>query len=104
MHRRYLSWLVSLLLVLAQHGAMLHELSHLSRDTGPQGATLHGKVVLEHGLCLSCEAFSQVANPAAGAGATAPPWLASYCPAPAPLYPIVGADAPTPRSRGPPQV
>ena len=103
--RLCLSWAVSLLLVLAQHGALLHELGHLSQRTAAEGATLHPHAgVPESGLCLTCEAFSQVANPAtAGAAqvAASPPAL---IPTPDPCYAIVAADAPTPRSRGPPQV
>jgi hypothetical protein len=104
MRRLSLSWLASLLL-LAQHGALLHELSHHAHCTQTAGATLHGDgQPLEACLCLTCEAFAQIANPATAAAvhvAASPPGLV---PAPAPHYAIVAADAPTPRSRGPPQV
>jgi hypothetical protein len=103
-HRLGLSWLVSVLLVLAQHGAVLHELGHLNHVSQAAGATLReGGQPADNGICPTCEAFSQVANPAGGAAAhlaAAPPDLA---PAPEPSYCIVASSAPTPRSRGPPQ-
>ena len=104
-HRLRLSWLVSLLLVLAQHGALLHELGHLSRGTAAAGTALQPHPgALESGACLTCEAFSQVANPATAGAAHVPASPAALIPTPAPRYAIVAADAPTPRSRGPPQV
>lgn len=105
MRRPGFSWIVSLLLLLAQHGALLHELSHLDRAHPAAGTTLresaHG---LESGLCLTCEAFSQVTNPATAGTLHLPLAPAALIPSPDPLYSIVAADAPTPRSRGPPQV
>jgi hypothetical protein len=105
MHRRSLSWVLSLLLLLTQHGAVLHELSHLSHGTTSHGAMLdRNDQLLENGTCPTCQAFSQVANPA-----TASAVVLAFCPAAFistldPAYAIVGAELPTPRSRGPPQV
>jgi hypothetical protein len=105
MRRLGLSWMVSLLLLLAQHGALLHELSHFSRDTHTAGATLRqDSRPLESGPCLTCEAFSQVTNPATAGAAHVPLCPPALIPAPDPCYAVVAADAPTPRSRGPPQV
>jgi len=58
----------------------------------------------DNSACPTCQAFSQVANPAAASSL-----VLAYCPAPliAALDPsdaILGAEIPTPRSRGPPQV
>ena len=105
MRRIYASWVMSLLLVLAQTGAVLHELGHLARHGVPHGAALQSSEnLLDGGPCLTCEAFAQIANPAAGTAAA--PAIA-----PAPLIPIatlggaiVSTDVPSPRSRGPPQV
>jgi hypothetical protein len=105
MRRSLLSWVLSLSLLLAQHGALLHELGHLCHHGGTVGtaalsAQLHGA---EDGRCPTCEAFAQIANPAAAGTAdlvVSPPAL---IPARHPSYVIVGADAPSPRSRGPPQ-
>jgi hypothetical protein len=103
MRRPGFSWIVSLLLLLAQHGAVLHEISHLDR-VHTDGTTLreagHG---LESALCLTCEAFSQVTNPATVGALHLPLAPAALIPTPDPLYSIVAARAPTPRSRGPPQ-
>jgi hypothetical protein len=104
MRRVYFSWVVSLLLVLAQHGALLHELGHLSHASVPAGVSLQPGNALLDGPCLTCEAFAQVANPAAGEAAGPAVGPAALIPAPAPGYEIVGADVPSPRSRGPPQV
>jgi hypothetical protein len=103
MRRVYFSWVVSLLLVLAQHGALLHELSHLHHAGVPAGASLQPDLT-DDGPCLTCEAFAQVASPAAGRAATPAVAPAALIPAPAPSYAVVAANAPTPRSRGPPQV
>jgi len=104
MHRRSFSWVLSLLLLLTQHGAVLHELSHLSHGTSTHGAILdQNDPLADSGSCPTCQAFSQVANPA-----TASTLVVAFCAAalissPEPSYAIVGAENPTPRSRGPPQ-
>jgi hypothetical protein len=106
MRRSFLSWVLSLSLLLAQHGAMLHELGHLSHHHGGAVSTAALSAQLqgaEDGRCPTCQAFAQIANPvAAGTAAlvVSPPAL---IPARHPSYVIVGADAPSPRSRGPPQ-
>jgi hypothetical protein len=101
MRRSSLSWLLSLLLVLVQHGAVLHELGHLSHSDGTSGAVLRA---LNSGFCPTCEAFAQVTNPAAAAAHAVAVCPAAFLPTPDPCYAIVGADTPTPRSRGPPSV
>jgi hypothetical protein len=103
MHRRSLAWVLSLLLVFAQHGAVLHELGHLSQRDGTGGAALRADLHAPNsGLCPTCEAFAQVANPAAAAAHAVPVCPAAVLPIPDSCYAIVSADAPTPRSRGPP--
>jgi hypothetical protein len=105
MHRRSLSWVLSLLLLVAQHGAVLHELSHLSHGTPTYGATLdRDNPPLEKTTCPTCLAFSQVANPATASAIVLAACPAALTPTLDPRYAIVGADTPTPRSRGPPQV
>src|ERR1700683_1767557 len=105
MYRRSLSWVLSVLLLVAQHGAVLHELSHLSHGTSTRGAMLgQSDLLADNSACPTCQAFSQVANPA-----TASSRALAYCPAPLiaaldPSHAILGAEIPTPRSRGPPQV
>ncbi|HEY2275889.1 MAG TPA: hypothetical protein VGH61_10335 [Steroidobacteraceae bacterium] len=102
MRRLSLPWILSLLLVFAQHGAVLHELGHLSH--GDRGSAPAVRAHLpSDAICTVCEAFAQVANPASGAAHTLCASAPVYLPTPAPSYAIVAADSPTPRSRGPPQ-
>jgi hypothetical protein len=105
MHRRSWTWVLSLLLLLAQHGAVLHELSHLSHGTATHGAMLDVSDQLpDNGSCPTCQAFSQVANPATASAVVLVLSPADLIPTLDPSYAIVGAETPTPRSRGPPQV
>jgi hypothetical protein len=105
MRRSSLSWLLSLLLVLVQHGAVLHELGHLSHGERTAGTTLRADPgPLDRGPCLTCEAFAQIANPAAAGAADVAVCPAALLPTRDPCYAVIGADTPAPRSRGPPQV
>ena len=104
MRRSSLALLLSFLLVFVQHGAVVHELGHLSHH-GPAGATAqpadpHGVSVA---FCPSCEGFAQIANPAAGGVAAVAIQPSRYLPTPDPRYAVIAANTPTPRSRGPPQ-
>jgi hypothetical protein len=104
MRRSYFSFLLSLLLVLVQHGAQLHEIGHLNHGERAGGAALRADThALNNGLCATCEAFAQIANPAAPAANAVAVLPAGYLPTPAPCDRLGGVDAPTPRSRGPPQ-
>jgi hypothetical protein len=91
---------LALLLVFAQQGAMLHELSHVYRTGAPelqsQATLLDGK------LCETCLAFAQAANPASGTMFVPPVVAAIRHVSPEPQYSIIAAGAPAPRSRGPP--
>jgi hypothetical protein len=105
MHRRSLTWVLSLLLLLAQHGAVLHELSHLSHGTATHSALLDQSDQLpDTGTCPTCLAFSQVANPATASAVMLTLAAAALTPTVDPSYAFLGAETPTPRSRGPPQV
>jgi hypothetical protein len=104
MSRRTLTWLLSLFLLIAQHGAVLHELSHLSSGSAA-GASLHADGnALDSGSCPTCHAFSQIASPFAAhaAGCFVP--LVAIARVAEPGYTFVAVDSPRPRSRGPPQV
>jgi hypothetical protein len=105
MHRRSLSWLLSLLLLVTQHAAVLHELGHLSHGTSTHGAMLdQGDELRDNGACPTCQGFSQIANPATASALVLTLSPAAFIAALDPSYAIVGAEIPTPRSRGPPQV
>jgi hypothetical protein len=100
MHRIRLTCVLALLLVFAQQGAMLHELSHVYR-TGTahlqnEDTRLDGK------LCEVCLAFAQVANPASGTLIVPPTIAAVRHVRRDPEFSIIAADAPAQRSRGPP--
>jgi hypothetical protein len=83
----------------------LHELSHLSHGTTTHGAMLDLSDQLpDNGTCPTCQAFSQVANPATASAIVLALSPAALTPTLDPSYAIVGAETPTPRSRGPPQV
>jgi hypothetical protein len=101
MRRLSVSWVLSLLLVFAQSGAVLHELGHLQ----PHGGTsLRADPLSESATCPTCESFAQVTNPASGGSPALTVAQAAIVPAPAPSHAILDAEALTPRSRGPPQV
>jgi len=104
MRRASLSWLLSLLLLLAQQGALLHGLGHLSHASHSQGAGLSELNAQDSGPCGTCEAFAQVANPAAGSSPELPVFRCKPGAVAAPCYSILIADTPTARSRGPPQI
>ncbi|HEY2590535.1 MAG TPA: hypothetical protein VGI35_03000 [Steroidobacteraceae bacterium] len=92
------------LLLVAQQGATLHELSHLRADSRALAVQVQAIAAApDTSRCLTCEAFAQIAHPAVGFAhfTAAPP--AAVPAAPDPLFSVIGASAPTPRSRGPPQ-
>ena len=92
------------LLLLAQQGAMLHELSHLRSDGRAfAGQVSESAAPEDSGPCLICEAFAQIAHPATGFAAITAAAPAAVPAAPDPRFSVIGASAPTPRSRGPPQ-
>jgi hypothetical protein len=97
--------LLSLLLVLVQHGAVLHELGHLGSGGHTSGPALHTDLhAAGTASCLTCEAYAQIANPVGTSAhhvAAIPPALLR---APDPACSVSAVDVPTPRSRGPPQV
>jgi hypothetical protein len=97
-------WIFALavFLVFAQQGAMLHELSHIHRAGSEQiryaGSLPGGK------LCETCVAYAQVGNPALASIAILPFFAAVHHDVSEPIYVIIAAEAPPPRSRGPPRV
>ena len=96
-----LALVLPLLLLFAQQGAMLHELSHIHPGAGQvryENDLRAGKI------CDICAAFAQVGNPASASVAVLPAVAAVRHYVPAPLYSIVATEALPPRSRGPPRV
>lgn len=101
MRKLHISLGLALLLLTAQLGAVLHEVSHICRVSTNVHEQVHPDTALEK-LCDLCVAFSQVANPAGNSVASAQ-FEPSSCAAGA-VRPsaVETADVPTPRSRGPP--
>src|SRR5579885_1098293 len=106
MHRIRLTLTLPLLalLLLAQLGATLHELSHLRLEGRSVAARVGERATRsDPARCLTCAAFTQIAHPvAAVAACTEAPRAASLA-CPDPPFSVIGASAPTPRSRGPPR-
>jgi hypothetical protein len=93
-------FLLSLLLLCAQQGAILHELGHIYRTAAPELSS--GGVPTEGKLCETCLAFAQVANPASGTLIILPIIWSVRQQSADPEYSIRLATPPAPRSRGPP--
>lgn len=101
MRKLYISLGLALLLLTAQLGAILHEVSHICRVSTNVHAQVHADGPLEK-LCDLCVAYSQLANPF-GNTVDIAHFEPSSCTAGV-LGPCVvnAVDVPTPRSRGPP--
>jgi len=102
MRRFRIALTLPLLLLFAQQGAVLHELSHIVRTGGPQQR--YEENLLQGKLCQACLAFEQVGNPASAAIAVLPAIPAVHNDVSAPQYSIIAAQVPIPHSRGPPRV
>jgi hypothetical protein len=103
MRKLLLSFLLPLVFLLSQQGAVLHEMSHLaddaSRVAGGQDRVGHQPGDLQ---CEACLAFAHLAGVATAQ--VVPPALLSFSfQIPVNEAPVfIAADAPTARSRGPP--
>jgi hypothetical protein len=89
-----------LLLVTAQQGAVVHDLAHVSASSGSAV-----KVVSAVGdtTCALCPAFAQVNTPAFSHSFDLPLLVRTALNISAePLYAVIDAAVPSPRSRGPP--
>jgi hypothetical protein len=93
-----------LLLLLAQQGAVLHELSHVYYTAQHSGAHLsedQHQPDTEH--CPECRSFAQVGASVCGSDHSLDLVPATQLRVPDRVYSIIGAKAPTARSRGPPE-
>lgn len=92
--------LLALLIVLAQFGALSHEIGHVSEDLASLSERAHhgknGKV------CELCLAYGQIAAAVAAGVFALPPPDAHYAPVPARGFAFLPAEAPPAQSRGPP--
>ena len=87
-----------LLLLVAQHGALVHELGHV---TGGAGKVVPSGVL--DSTCAQCPAFAQVATPAFSHAFHIFLLVRSAIePSAVPLFAVIDTAPPQPRSRGPP--
>jgi hypothetical protein len=102
MRHVYQALCLVLLLVAAQQGAVVHELSHLS---GVQGSDVRDSGGTAETNCALCPAFAQVITPAFSHCFHIP--LLVRAPAESivePRFEVVDTAIPRPRSRGPPSL
>jgi hypothetical protein len=89
-----------LLLLTAQQAAVVHELSHLSGVNGSEFNLDSGNA---NSTCALCPAFAQASSPAFSHSFQLPVLVRAAPEAlPKPLFAVIEAAVPTPRSRGPP--
>jgi hypothetical protein len=101
--RMRLCLLLPLLLVLAQHGAWLHELSHATYAASPHQAIVQqAEASFENGVCPSCQSFGQLGSALASSIAAVFSPVSHSCPQAQPQYAQPAPDLPAPRNRGPP--
>ena len=92
-----------LLLLIAQQGAVVHELSHLSGADQVQSRVEAGGTV--DTSCALCPAFAQAASPAFSHSLQIPLLVRMESQlTPEPRFVGVDASVPRPRSRGPPSL
>jgi hypothetical protein len=100
-----------LLLLIAQQGAVVHEIGHLTEVSSSGGVgsgglssgEAHSSAGLADATCALCPAFAQVVTPAFSHSFHIPVLLrAALERSTDPRYIAVEAAVPTPRSRGPP--
>jgi hypothetical protein len=101
MRKLFISLGLTFLLLTAQLGAVLHEVSHICRVSTNVHAQVHADTALEK-MCDLCVAYSQLANPFGNNVAVAH-FEPTSCTAGL-LHPcaVNVEDTLTPRSRGPP--
>jgi hypothetical protein len=91
------------LLLVAQQGAVVHELSHVT-GTGSESAVKAARSAIDSN-CAQCPAFAQVATPAFSHSFDIPQLVRQGLdPIARPLYLVLDSAVPTPRSRGPPSL
>lgn len=102
--RRTRVWLLlPLLLILSQHGAWLHALSHAAYAANPHRVSVEqAQNSFESGVCPSCQSFGQLGSALCSSPATAPTPATSHCPQTARRYSQPAPPLPAPRNRGPP--
>ena len=101
MRKLHISLGLVLLLLTAQLGAVLHEVSHICRVSTNVHPQVHSDTALEK-ACDLCVAYSQVANPFGNHVHVASFEPASCAAETFRPFAVAAADVLAPRSRGPP--
>ncbi len=97
--------LLPLLLLLSQHGAWLHELSHAAYSANlHQVMVQQGNSATEGGVCPSCQSFGQLGSALTGSHRIVVAPHLNDCPIPEPQYSQPNAQLPALRNRGPPHL
>ena len=105
MPRSRLCLLLPLLLILSQHGAWLHQLSHAVYAAHAHPVTVEqAQANFENGVCPTCQSFGQLGSPLASSIAVVAAAVTPLCPHTEPRYLQPSADLPSPRNRGPPHL
>jgi hypothetical protein len=95
------SFALLLLLIVAQQGAVVHEVSHFSDASKTEAAKSPAGAA--EAACALCPAFAQAVTPAFSHSFRIPHLVRSSPQSRAtPLFRALDAKVPTPRSRGPP--
>ena len=100
MRRLILAVVLPLLMLLAQHGAVLHELAHLR----PPPAAARNQPLPADAPCLKCLAFAQIGSSVGTEPVALPLLEPAHERVATPQPAVLAAAPPTARSRGPPTV
>jgi hypothetical protein len=103
--RMRISLLLPLLLILSQHGAWLHELSHAAYAANPHQVLVQGSPgAADNGVCPLCQSFGQLGSALSSSLAQGAARASQICPQAAPQYSSPAAQRCAPRNRGPPHL
>ncbi len=91
-----------MMLLLAQQGAWLHQLSHAAYTARTQVLAQQSSDADSGSPCPTCQAFGQVSFSASPTLPSATFLTPGYLPGDEPRFSIISAAQPVPRSRGPP--
>jgi hypothetical protein len=103
--RMRISLLLPLLLILSQHGAWLHELSHAAYAANPHQISVQAsQCASENGVCAGCQSFGQLGSALSSSLTAGAAPASQICPQAEPQYSSPAAQRSAPRNRGPPHL
>ena len=105
LRRMRISLLLPLLLILSQHGAWLHELSHAAYAANAHQVSVQAsQSASENGVCPGCQSFGQLGSALSSSLASGAAPIPQLCPQAEPQYSSPAAHRSAPRNRGPPHL